>query len=367
MLLLVSLAFAEVTALSDDFEDGSGGSWRPVTGSWYESGGAFHGTQSELGLGAMIYVSHHSLRSDVTFSITTTGTGLGGVIYASSEAGDWCALFAGDGDLFTASSDSPVLTALVDGEPTGADTTLPFTVDRDRLLITHDGGAAITTETPCTITNLAGDAGLIAWPDNGVASFLDFSVGPGGVDADGDGEPDETDCAPEDPTINPAAEEVWYDGVDSDCDGADDYDQDGDGVTVDEDCDDTDRFRYPGKEDIWYDGVDADCAGNDDYDADGDGHAFEGSGGDDCNDGDSAIFPGSEADECDKVDRDCDGLVPVECEDTAADTGSVDEETGGGGGGGGGGDCGCASTGQGGTGGLGLLALVALAGWRRRR
>jgi len=73
-------------------------------------------------------------------------------------------------------------------------------------------------------------------------------------DGDGFGDDDDTvlDCVPPDgfvasggdcddgdDGVNPDADEIWYDGVDQDCDGNDD-DQDGDGVTVDSDCDDTD-------------------------------------------------------------------------------------------------------------------------------
>ena len=36
------------------------------------------------------------------------------------------------------------------------------------------------------------------------------------------------DCDDDDPKVNPDAAEVWYDGVDQNCDGANDYDQDGD-------------------------------------------------------------------------------------------------------------------------------------------
>ena len=50
---------------------------------------------------------------------------------------------------------------------------------------------------------------------------------------------DGTDCDDADPAVNPAATEVWYDGVDQDCDGNDD-DQDGDGLARADDCDDTD-------------------------------------------------------------------------------------------------------------------------------
>lgn len=54
-------------------------------------------------------------------------------------------------------------------------------------------------------------------------------------------------------------------------------DQDGDGVSeADGDCNDDDATIYPDAEDSWYDGVDSDCAGNDDFDQDGDGFAASG-------------------------------------------------------------------------------------------
>ena len=86
--------------------------------------------------------------------------------------------------------------------------------------------------------------------DEGLATELWYT------DDDGDGwgagtpsedceQPDGTsavdgDCDDSDPDVSPGAAETWYDGVDSDCDGADDYDQDGDGRDYPDDCDDVD-------------------------------------------------------------------------------------------------------------------------------
>ncbi len=122
---------------------------------------------------------------------------------------------------------------------------------------------------------------------------------------------DATDCDDQDPTINPGAEEIWYDGVDSDCDGLSDYDADLDGYDSDaydgDDCDDTDAAINPGVEETWYDGVDSDCDGWSDYDADLDGYDTRKFGGDDCDDSDASINPGAEEIWYDGVDSDCDG------------------------------------------------------------
>ena len=113
------------------------------------------------------------------------------------------------------------------------------------------------------------------------------------------------------------ADDEWYDGVDSDCAGDDDYDQDGDGfqtmVWNDEvaqgggDCQDNNADMYPGAPDTWYDGVDSDCAGNDDFDQDQDGSRSLMHGrGSDCDDLDPSInINGIEA--INGIDDDCNG------------------------------------------------------------
>lgn len=103
------------------------------------------------------------------------------------------------------------------------------------------------------------------------------------------------DCNDDDPEINPEKEEIWYDGVDQNCDKRSDFDADADGHNIPkpehwsefddeppggwgEDCDDTDRLVNPSSDEI-PDGVDDDCDGKTDEspsgkwycDLDGDG------------------------------------------------------------------------------------------------
>ncbi|MCB9674795.1 MAG: hypothetical protein H6737_06735 [Alphaproteobacteria bacterium] len=137
------------------------------------------------------------------------------------------------------------------------------------------------------------------------------------------------DCDDQAPTVFPGATDFWYDGVDSDCDGANDYDQDGDGAVwslypgtaggtapTEGDCDDLIVAIGPLAPEIWNDGIDSDCDGANDYDQDGDGYVglgFEtqvtpdapGTG--DCNDLDASVSPGAPEILYDLVDQDCDG------------------------------------------------------------
>ncbi len=115
----------------------------------------------------------------------------------------------------------------------------------------------------------------------------------GASDRDGDGWPDENDCDPDDPAINPYADELCN-GLDDDCDG----------LVDDEDDDVEDPVS-------WYADVDADGYGSSE-DLEEACEQPEGftSDASDCDDMDSAVHPGA-VDWYDGEDGDCDGVVDV--------------------------------------------------------
>jgi hypothetical protein len=123
------------------------------------------------------------------------------------------------------------------------------------------------------------------------------------ADQDRDGQPGLLDCDDDNPGVFPtpdASNEVWYDGVDQDCDGRD-TDEDGDGVALPLDCDDQDATILPGAREESGSG-DMDCDGLADADHDG----FEPP--EDCADDDPRIHPGATEDLDPAVDLDCDGI-----------------------------------------------------------
>ncbi|MEC7985553.1 MAG: putative metal-binding motif-containing protein [Myxococcota bacterium] len=165
--------------------------------------------------------------------------------------------------------------------------------------------------------------------DSGHEESLDIEETEGEADVDGDGvRAEDGDCDDSDPDINPNEDEIWYDGVDQNCDGRSDYDQDGDGEDATEyggsDCNDIDPTILSTAEDVWYDGIDQNCDGRSDYDQDGDGDDATEYGGGDCHDTDPTIL--SETDEIwyDGIDQNCDGLNDYDQDGDGMDDRMVD-------------------------------------------
>jgi hypothetical protein len=153
------------------------------------------------------------------------------------------------------------------------------------------------------------------------------------MDQDQDGFSSPEDCNDDDSSVYPNAPDTWYDGIDSDCEENDDFDQDGDGYILEfygllsslpiGDCDDENGTIYPNAPDIWYDGIDSDCLGNNDYDQDGDGDAIE-TLGNDCNDLDEQISSLATEIWYDGIDQNCDGWNDWDSDYNGIDDRAVD-------------------------------------------
>ncbi len=168
----------------------------------------------------------------------------------------------------------------------------------------------------CTLANCLADCigGVSEACQDCLTEFCgdDFVVCIGLVDSDEDGYNVLEDCNDEDDAINPGATEIWYDGVDQNCDGLDDYDQDMDGeVSADyggSDCNDLDAAIQGGMILYFLDG-----------DNDGYGNTFsfvmscapvEGmvENDNDCDDERNDVYPGAVG-TGEGIDNDCNGVV----------------------------------------------------------
>ncbi len=234
-------------------------------------------------------------------SVTPTEIDLGVVFLGQSAQGSVTITNVGDGEV-------DVSLTLLGGWATAYTLDSAVATPAPGEASTHTLTLTPTTWGDASISVLIEDAksgGRVEVPVRALAQEDVDGDGYGSVGTGGE------DCDDADTTINPGVPETWYDGVDSDCAGDDDYDQDGDGFRPPEhggeDCVDTDAAAFPGAPDTWYDGVDSDCAGNDDYDQDADGYRSDAYGGDDCADTDPATNPGAANTWYDGVDTNCSG------------------------------------------------------------
>jgi hypothetical protein len=347
-------------SFADDFEDGDYSAWTVRNGDWTEADGALSGTAGTAG-GPTIYADSGMARNIDSFEMTATAAGnvaFGFFLAWDGTKTGYCGFYWNEQSEIRWAHDGEDASLVSVSWINNTSYEVGFSVSPGQVAITMDGEEVWTGDGGCDAYLGTGEVGL-AFPVTGQMSLYDLSIAweyaPGDDDGDGYTE-DEGDCDNADATISPEAEETWYDGVDSDCAGDDDYDYDGDGSPVDEDCDDTDWNAFPGNTEVWYDAVDGDCDGANDFDQDGDGVEVA----DDCSDADATIYPGAPEVGGDGIDQDCDGVDAPAPEDTGT-PGEKGETAEGGGGGKG---CGCAS--GGGIPGAGLAVGLALALRRRR-
>jgi hypothetical protein len=221
------------------------------------------------------YVSNDLDCNDSVFEINPSA------IEACDGIDNDCDLLVDDDDTGVADQDSWYLDEDGDGFGTGVAELSCLSLEPDRILQDGDCDDTIALINPLA-TEWCGDGfdndcdGLVDLDDPDAGEVMWYA------DNDGDlyGDPNASlgfscapiadasilpeDCDDADITINPAAAEIWYDGIDQNCDNDNDFDADSDGYDNSSDCNDSDTDINPGQPDVCQSGVDENCDGVDD-------------------------------------------------------------------------------------------------------
>ena len=305
-------------------------------------------------------------RLDTVMTSHPYGGGETMVVMDSAEEYSHESLYAGFMEHRTIATSGPLLPIAIDystggaivanlggeiGLPDGQDLDIEVRLPEDQApyvvevsVVTPDGSTAMTASETGTWNLTIGTDDIPAWvyvkvEVDGSAWYGTAGCTDGGsdtaewlwvspswtttIDADLDGDGLaflDGDCDDGDDAVLPGATEIWYDGIDQDCDSNDD-DQDGDNFSVDVDCDDASVRINPGMREIWYDGIDQNCDGRDD-DQDGDNFPLAL----DCDDTAVGVNPGMREVWYDGIDQNCDGKdddqdgdnfpLALDCDDT---------------------------------------------------
>jgi hypothetical protein len=344
-MLLLSMAFAG-GSWTDDFSDNDISDWTSLDGTWTVSGGVMQGcSDSHTGPDIIIDPGMDEGVTEYTITASMAATQTMGLTIDYGNSSLNCGYFHWAGSAMYKTNPSTIETSFStqSWSRTSGTTYYDVQVDVDKVNETVDiylNSALVHSGDICNgylnSYTSTGEIGIGVHSSCSYTTYVDeISVEWEYVDNDGDGyTEDDNDCDDDDSTVNPGATEVYYDGVDQNCDGASDYDADEDGDDSDAyggtDCDDNDAAQYLGA-DEYCNSEDDDCDGTVDEDdaldadtwyadTDDDGYGDSSStdvecdqpsgyvaDDTDCDDADDTVYP-SATELCDGLDNDCSGL-----------------------------------------------------------